>query len=161
MAALPRTRRPRTGPWETPNLSQDPPTNIVAGDRSTVRSISSRLWRALRGSDSKTAFYTTQHLRGIPWEDTYDTQDETQWYVWRFLGAGGAASAAVWVKKDVNGELLVEVVLKEQRSISDWFRSGPQRSREAEIQAHVNMEGCESQRASDSCSSLMPLITRC
>ena len=161
MAAQPRTRRPRTGPWETPDLSQNPLRNIIAGNRSTVRSISNRLWRALSGSDFKTAFYTTQHLRDIPWENTYDVQDETQWQVWRFLGAGGAASAAVWVKKDANGELLDEVVLKEQRSISDWFRFAPQRSRETEIQAHVNMEGCESKRASDSRSSLMPLITRC
>jgi len=146
MAAQQRRKRPRDDAFETPvqtiQLFENPP--IIPAKPLTVESISSRLWRALRGR-GKDAYHVTQFLRGMPWETDKERQE---WRAWRFLGAGGHGAAAVWIKIDEKGNLLDEIVLKEQRNPSHHFlfQGFPQVSSEAVLHNMVNVnDECESE----------------
>lgn len=56
----------------------------------------------------------------MPWENKKEEQEE--WKAWRFLGAGGHGGAALWIKIDEEGNLLDEIVLKEQQDPRRQFR---------------------------------------
>jgi len=145
MAALQRRKRPREEAFETPAVAQLLTPRVVPGTPLTVKSISTRLWQALCGH-GKDAYYVAQFLRGMPWEDIKEAQEE--WKVWRFLGAGGHGGAAVWTKTDEEGHLLDKVVLKEQRNPRQQFcyEYRAHIPTEAVLQNLVNVkQGCESE----------------
>lgn len=145
MTAQQRRKRPRDEAFETLTQSRLLNPRVIPGNPVTVRSISSRLWRALRGYE-KDAYHVTQFLRGMPWENKEEEQEE--WKAWRFLGAGGHGGAALWIKIDEERNLLDQIVLKEQRDPRRQFRfqGYPQVPSEAVLHNVVNVKHeCESE----------------
>lgn len=133
-----RTKRPRTQSFESPDLT-DPNTYRVQHRRpSRFTEVSTRVQNALISAGA------VKFLRS---KIRLDNQDDDDWKVWRHLGSGGFGTVAVWVKNDDHGELLDEMVMKEQKNTNPDFLFDPTRSvlaREAVLQKALNEEQSES-----------------
>lgn len=155
MAAPHSKKRPHDADWPEPDLRR----RNYGATPGIQNSISSRLWRALRGKDAAWAYRVTQFLRGMPWEvpgDEWTPEEGSEWKAWRYLGAGGQGTAAVWVKKDKEGKTLDEIVLKEQcRGFGGvhLYNNQPHLSTEAVLQNHTNLGDCESKFLDFYCSA--------
>ena len=136
--ATPRgTKRPRDGAFENPDLTRLREVH-QRWPPQVVNEISIRL------RDGLLKWPLTRFLRGVPWEEP-----SLDWQVDRYLGGGGFGSAALWLKKDKEGKLLDEIVMKEERELA-WYSKeisvyGVTRSHEAVVQNDLNAVGCESE----------------
>ncbi|KAK5073557.1 hypothetical protein LTR64_007307 [Lithohypha guttulata] len=136
MAASIGIKRPRDDDFEVPNLKV---RRRATGAPQTVRDIPGHLWDALLNLN------LVHFLRGVAWEG-FDEHKGEDWEVWRYLGAGGFGSAAMWVRHGENGKLLDEVVIKSQRldrgdASNKWILNGRHDaalSSEAVLQSFLN-----------------------
>ncbi|KAK5090744.1 hypothetical protein LTR05_000920 [Lithohypha guttulata] len=136
MAASIGIKRPRDDDFEVPNLKV---RRRATGAPQTVRDIPGHLWDALLNLN------LVHFLRGVAWEG-FDGHKGEDWEVWRYLGAGGFGSAAMWVRHGENGKLLDEVVIKSQRldrgdASNKWILNGRHDaalSSEAVLQSFLN-----------------------
>lgn len=85
-------------------------------------------------------------MRGIPQIARFAHEppdNEGEWRVKRFLGAGGQGAAAQWERTDAQGQIVDELVIKmSKKGVAHHDRHN--QIREAAFQLECNAEGCES-----------------
>lgn len=137
MANTHRTKRLRTTDWEVFDLF-DREYRLVGN---TVPSLFSRISARVKGGLINAS--AIEFLRSkVRFE-----QDDENWTVQRYLGGGAYGTAAIWVKTNSGGEVLDELVIKEQREHHKhglWQRNLEDLPREAVLQQVLNQSRCES-----------------
>jgi len=137
MTGIHRTKRCRTEDWEVFDLF-DPDYRRVSN---TPPSLFSQI--TARVKDSLLSTSTIEFLRS----KVRLNHDEESWNVCRYLGGGAYGTAAVWVKTNKTGEVVDELVMKEQRDHHEqgqWLQV-EDLSQEALLQQILNQSGCESE----------------
>jgi len=132
-----RTKRCRTEDWEVFDLFDQDYRQVPNTPPGLFSQISARV------KDSLCNPGLVEFLRS----KVRFNHDEESWNVWRYLGGGACGTAAVWVKTNDNGEVVDELVMKEQRDYhenGEW-QENEDLSQEALLQRILNQSGCESE----------------
>lgn len=140
-----RKRRPRVESFEMPVLKAAPGDSVqfpylVRGQNpSTFKQISSRLRKTLDH------IYRVEFLRS---KVNYHAEpDSDDWKIWRYLGNGSYGSVALWIKRDGNGNIIDEIVMKEVARNDtgiEWDSGEPHLTSEAVLLSTVNKMSCQS-----------------